>query len=335
MKTRRLGRTGFDVSKLAFGGGVTGGILVFPEESVRVAALQRAVAAGINLIDTAPTYGDGKSEATIGRYLPELSPRPRVSSKFRLNPEDLGDIEGAMERSLEQSLRRLRLDRIDLLQFHGRLGWGPDMNAGAPSLRVRHAPEILLKKGGVADALDKMKARGMIGACGFTAMGESKACIEVANSGRFDTAQVYYNAINPSAAWTQAPAGWRSQDFSGLMAACKRHDMGMLNVRLYAGGPLATASLPKTLLVMVSNSDADNEVRCAAAVQKALGDSYGTLAQVALRFVLGNADFSTHVIGLSDIAYLEEALAAAAMGPLPEAAMTSLQNLWRADFKLA
>ena len=199
MKTRRLGRTGLEVSQLAFGGGVTGGILVFPDESLRLAALKRAVAAGINLLDTAPTYGDGKSEETIGRYLRELSPRPHVSSKFRLDPEDLGDIEGAMERSLEQSLKRLRLDRMVLLQFHGRLGWGPDMNADTPSLRVRHAPEVLLKKGGVADALDKLKSRGLIGACGFTAMGEIAACIEVADGGRFDTAQVYYNAINPSA----------------------------------------------------------------------------------------------------------------------------------------
>jgi D-threo-aldose 1-dehydrogenase len=335
MKTRRLGRTGFDVSELAFGGGVTGGILVYPDESVRLAALQRAVAAGINLIDTAPTYGDGRSEETIGRCLPLLSPRPRVSGKARLNPEDLGDIEGAIERSLEQSLKRLRMDRIDLLQFHGRLGWGPDENAGTPSLRLRHAPEVLLKKGGVADAFDKLKSRGLIGGSGFTAMGDSKACIEVAASGRFDTAQVYYNAINPSAAWSRAPAGWRSQDFSGLVAACKKNDMGMLNVRLYAGGPLATATLPKTLLVMVSDSNADNELRCAAAVKNALGDSHGTLAQVALRFVLGNTDFSTHVIGLSEIAYLEEALAAQAMGPLPPAAMAKLQALWDGDFKTA
>lgn len=334
MKTRRLGRTGFQVSEIAFGGGVTGGILVFPDESLRLAALQRAVGAGINLIDTAPTYGDGKSEETIGRCLPLLSPRARVSSKFRLNPEDLGDIEGAMECSLEQSLKRLRLERIDLLQFHGRLGWGPDEKAGTPSLRYRHPPEVLLKRGGVAEVMDKLKSRGLIGGSGFTAMGDSKACIEVAASGRFDTAQVYYNAINPSAAWDKAPAGWRTQDFSGLMAACQRHDMGMLNVRLYAGGPLATASLPKTLLVMVSDSDADNELRCAAAVKNALGDEYGTLAQVALRFVLGNTDFSTHVIGLSDIAYLDEALAAVQMGPLPDTAMKKIEALWRNEFKV-
>jgi aryl-alcohol dehydrogenase-like predicted oxidoreductase len=121
MRRTSLGRTGLEISELAFGGGVTGGILIDTDETIRDAVLRHAVAAGINWIDTAPVYGDGTSEETIGRHLQGLSPRPHVSTKVRLEVEDLGDIAGAIERSLEQSLRRLRSDRVALLQLHNHL----------------------------------------------------------------------------------------------------------------------------------------------------------------------------------------------------------------------
>ena len=64
--------------------------------------------------------------------------------------------------------------------------------------------------------------------------------------------------------------------------------------------------------------------RCA----QVLGDGYGTPAQAALRFVLGNRDFATRVIGITEIAQLDAALEAVAQGPLPAAAMSKLDALW-------
>jgi D-threo-aldose 1-dehydrogenase len=326
MKKNFLGRTGLQISEIAFCGGVTGGILIKADEAMRQAALARAVAGGINWIDTAALYGDGASEETIGHHLASLTPRPNVSTKVRLEREDMGDIAGAIERGLTQSLRRLRVDSVALFQLHNQLG---DAVGGRPSLR----PHDVLRKGGVADTLDRLKAQGLFHASGLTAAGDTSACIEVIDSGRFDTAQVYYNAINPSAAWTRAPAGWRAQDFSGIITACQRHNMGMLNIRVFAGGPLARVQRPERLAVLTSGTDLDNEVRCAAAVRRALGDTYGTPAQTALRFALANADLSSRVIGVSTLADLDEAFAALAQGPLPGAAITKLQGLWESDFR--
>jgi len=362
-----LGRTGLQISELAFGGGVTGGILIEADEATRHAALARAVAAGINWIDTAPVYGNGASEETIGRHLASLSPRPHVSTKVRLEAEDLGDIAGAIERSLEHSLRRLKSDRLTLLQLHNHLGEG----VGA---RVALRPEQVLGRGGVADTFDRLRQQGLVRAVGLTVAGDAKACREVIDSGRFDTAQVYYNAINPSAAWQRLPAGWRGgQDFCGILAACSRHAMGVLNIRVWAGGVLASPVRPERLFVMTADTDADNEVRCAAAVRAALASEAsgqrghsearahsasedareraddtrleagssaragltsegGTPAQAALRFALGNKEFATRVIGITAIAQLEEALAALAQGPLPAAAMSSLDALWSNGF---
>jgi L-galactose dehydrogenase/L-glyceraldehyde 3-phosphate reductase len=326
MKKNALGRSGLQISEIALGGGVTGGILIEGDEATRAAALERAVAAGINWIDTAALYGNGVSEAHIGELLAGLSPRPQVSTKVRIEPNQMGDIAGAIARSLEQSLKRLRLDRVALFQLHNQLGAAA---GGRPTL----TPEQVLGRGGVADTFDRLKQQRLFQASGITAVGDPKACLEVIESGRFDAAQVYYNAINPSAAWSRAPAGWKAQDFCGVIAACRRRNMGMLNIRIWAGGPLATPKRPDRLAVLTAGTDLDNELRCAGAVRAALGDAYGTPAQTALRFVLGNRDLSTRVIGISELAFLDEALAAVPMGALPAEAILKLERLWESDFR--
>ena len=327
MRKTFFGRTGLEVSDLAFGGGVTGGILINPDEATRYKALHRAVAAGINWIDTAPAYGNGASEETIGRHLDSLSPRPYVSTKVRLAVEDLDDIPGAIERSLEESLQRLRCDWVALFQLHNHLGH-------AVGDRLALTPRQVLGPGGVADTFDRLKEQGLFNAAGITAAGDGKACLEVISSGRFDAAQVYYNAINPSAAWRRVPPGWRGgQDFCGILAACFHQNMGVMNIRVWAGGVLASPARPDALFVMTSDTDLGNEMRCAAAVREALGDSYGTPAQAALRFVLGNRDFATRVLGIARIEQLDEAIEALAQGPLPSAAISSLDTLWANEFE--
>jgi D-threo-aldose 1-dehydrogenase len=321
-----LGRTGLQISEIALGGGVTGGILIEADPATRATALQRAVAAGINWIDTAALYGNGVSEAHIGELLAGLSPQPQISTKVRIEPDQMDDIAGAIERSLEGSLKRLRLDSVALFQLHNQLGAAA---GGRPTL----TPQQVLGRGGVADTFDRLKQQGLFQACGLTAVGNPKACLDVIDSDRFDTAQVYYNAINPSAVWSRAPAGWKAQDFSGVIAACARRNMGMLNIRIWAGGPLATPKRPSRLAVLTAGTDLDNELRCAAAVRAVLGDAYGTPAQTALRFVLGNRDLSTRVIGISELAFLYEALAAVPMGPLPTEAVIKLERLWGSDFR--
>ena len=329
MRKTFLGRTGLEISELAFGGGVTGGILINPDEATRHEALRHAVSAGINWIDTAPVYGNGASEETIGRHLEALSPRPHVSTKVRLEAEDMSDIGGAIERSLEHSLWRLRSGKIALFQLHNHLG-------GGVGERLALTPQQVLARGGVADTFDRLKEQGLVQAIGMTAAGDTAACLEVINSGRFDTAQVYYNAINPSAAWRRVPEGWQGgQDLSGILTACFHQSMGVLNIRVLAGGVLASPEPPDRLFVMTSGTDLANEVRCATAVRAVLGDEYGAPAQAALRFVLANKDLATRVIGITEIGQLDAALDAVAQGPLPTAALAKLTALWANGFSTA
>ena len=323
MKQTFLGRTGLKISEIAFGGGVTGGILINAMEATRAAALQRAVAAGINWVDTAPVYGNGASEETIGRHLAALTPRPHISTKVRLERGDMPDIAGAIRHSLEQSLKRLKSDRVALLQLHNQIGT-------AVGERLPLSPRQVL--GQVADTFDQLKNEGLIQASGITATGNTEACLEVIESGRFDAAQIYYNAINPSAAWMRTIAEWRGQDFCGLIAACWRRNMGMLAIRVMAGGPLASPRRPAKLAVMTTDTDLDNEVRSAAAVCVALGSGYGTPAQVALRFTLGNRNLASRIVGITELNQLDEAVAAVERGPLPPEGIAKLDQLWANDF---
>ncbi len=96
-----------------------GGLLIDADRETKHRALERALSAGINWIDTAPSYGQGRSESALGELLPTLPHDPHVSTKFAIDTRDLSDLAGQIEASLEQSLRRLRRDSVTLLQTTG------------------------------------------------------------------------------------------------------------------------------------------------------------------------------------------------------------------------
>ena len=107
------------VSALTLGGGGLGmvwGPTTFDE---CVATVHAAVAAGINLLDLAPRYGDGKAEEVVGAaFSGRLPDGVRVTSKCNLGEPPADQIEGILRRSIEGSLQRLHLSRLDLFFLH-------------------------------------------------------------------------------------------------------------------------------------------------------------------------------------------------------------------------
>ena len=119
MQLRVFGRTGMQLSVLGFGCGAVGGFMVRgdPAEQERVVA--RAIAAGVNYFDTAVQYGDGESEKNLGRVLQKLKPaNVVVGTKVRVPPDQFGRIADTVTASLEGSLARLRLERVDIFHLH-------------------------------------------------------------------------------------------------------------------------------------------------------------------------------------------------------------------------
>jgi L-galactose dehydrogenase/L-glyceraldehyde 3-phosphate reductase len=330
MKYREFGRTGLQVSNLVFGGGAVGGLLVHADDDTKLAALRRALAGGINWIDTAPSYGQGRSETALGWLLDEVEETPYLSTKVRIDIDDLSDISGQIERSLAESFKRLKRDSVDLLQLHNPIhaetGGGISIASGG-AIGI----DAVLGKDGVAAGLERARDRGLTRFIGLTALGETEAICQAIRSGHFDSAQVYHNLINPTAA-RPLPEGFSGHDFSGVIAACKAVGAAVMNIRIFAGGSLPSDQRHGREAVIVTGSDLDIEAKRASAVFDRLGDSYGTRAQTALRFGLANPDIACVVFGLAELSHLDEALAAAEMGALPQEALDELNTVYAAEF---
>ena len=125
LPTRAFGRTGLDITRVGFGAWAIGGNMWGPQEDAdSVAAIRHAVERGINWIDTAAVYGNGHSEEVIARALDPLGPevRPLVFTKGGIIRDAEGKnprrIAADIRRQCEDSLRRLRIERIDLYQLH-------------------------------------------------------------------------------------------------------------------------------------------------------------------------------------------------------------------------
>ena len=180
MRYRTFGRTGLQVSELVFGGGWVGGALIHQDDATKLGMLRRAMAAGINWVDTAPAYGKGRSEEALGWLLKQLDHSPHLSTKVLLDTAALDDISGQVERSVHASLQRLKRDRVDLVLLHNLIE--PARSEGALT------PDHVLRAGGAADALERMRAQGLTRHIGFTALGDPVSLRQVVDSGRFDAA---------------------------------------------------------------------------------------------------------------------------------------------------
>ena len=211
--------------------------------------------------------------------------------------ENPGDIPARIEDSLRASLARLKRTSVDLLQLHNRIG----TKAGGRVMTV----ESILGKNGVAEGMERLKEKGLIRHMGITAIGETASVCEVIASGRFDSAQVYYNLLNPSAARAM-PAAWTGHDFHGVVAACRSRGVAVMAIRIFAASVIATDQRTGRESVLTANTSIAEDERKSHAVFDAIGTSHGTRAQVALRYVLSNPDVSCAIIGSAELQHIDE-----------------------------
>ena len=330
MEYRTLGRTGLRISEVGFGCGNQGGLLIRGTPEERVQAVNRAVELGINYFDTAPMYGSGQSETNLGQVLQQTGHNVFVATKVLLAPEDLNDIPGAVQRSVEASLSRLRRGSVNLVQLHNHIA--QERSEGSTRISLTD----VLGPNGVADAFNRIHEQGLAGAVGYTGLGETAALHQVAESGRFDTLQVYYNLLNPSAGQPVPPA-FSGQDFRELIAKAASLGMGVVAIRIMAAGAVGGLvarqgyASPNTGPEMAIGATYDRDTLRALEVEALLEGSDRGLPQTSVEFALRHPLVSTALVGFSSIAQIEEA---AACSPPSDATafLDRLAGLWATDF---
>ncbi len=322
MEMRTFGRSGMRISILGFGCGAVGGLMVRGDPADQERTIARALESGVNYFDTAVQYGNGESEKNLGRVLNKLKPRDAiVGTKVRL-PPDAGPIAAAVAKSLEGSLQRLGLEQVDILHLHNAI----TSAGGGNTLSVRQVLEQ------VVPAFEALRRQGKVRFLGITATGDTLALHEVIDARVFDSAQVSYNMLNPSAA-AALPPNYPAQDYGKLFDHTQAAGVGVVCIRVLAGGALSgsaerhpIASPPPNPIGSANTYEGDlrRAERLAPLVREGFAAS---LAEAATRFCIGHPAMGTILVGMATPQQFEDALAAVMKGPLPKAALERLAAL--------
>ncbi len=313
MLEKKFGRTGVDVSILTMGCGAVGGLMTKGRANDQDYAVHWARDNGINFFDTAASYGDGASETNLGRALQGNAEGLVVSTKVGISEADLGDVSAAIEQSINDSLKRLRLDHVDLLQLHNTVGHS-DRHGSIDS-------DQLFSE--VTAAFEKIRASGKARFFGFTAKGEPDALAQWVKSGAFDSAQIFYNLLVPSAGEIP-PANYPAVDYHCLLETARQNGVGAIGVRVLAGGALSGSEERNALGMPVvtpigSDTSYADDVGLARQFQPLIDAGLASsLTDLALRYVISNPALPTTEIGIANLEELQGAAESVNKGPLTD-----------------
>ena len=270
-----------------------------------------AVRENITLLDLAPRYGDGKAEEVVGAaYGGKLPAGVRVTSKCNLGNAVPAEVEGILRKSIEQSLQRLKLGRLDLFFLHSNIV--PDqafIDRAAKEASVRMTPyKTFVDR--VRPAFERFVGEGLFAAWGITGIGQPDTLIKVLGE------QPKPAAVQCIANLLDSPGGLKF--FPGpakpraVIAAARAAGVGVMGIRAVQAGAL-TAEIDRPL----PPDHAEVRDYGLAAPFRAICQELGANpAVIAHRYALG-LDIDTLVLGVKNRQELKECVDAANAGPLP------------------
>ena len=319
MSYRMLGGTGLPVPSLGYGTwGIASSMWFGADDDESVRSLLSAVEAGVNFIDTALSYGEGRSERLVGQVVREAGERVYVATKVPPIewPDDRPGMLAAdaftadwIVECTERSLANLGIETIDVQQLHV---WSDEW----------------LGQGDWAEGVERLRKDGKIRYFGVSTLPhDPQNALAVVRSGLVDTVQVIYNVFDQSPADTLFPVAQEEGvgvivrvpfDEGGLTGAVREEtvfpDGDWRND--YFGGDR------KTLVGERVRAIADD-----------LGVSPENLPEVALRFCLSHPAVSTVIPGMRSRGHVRANVRAAEIGPLPEDDLETLRrHRWVRNF---
>lgn len=297
MKNRKLGRSGLEVSPLAFGGNVFGWTV---DEPTAMRLLDRFVDQGFNFIDTADVYSrwipghqGGESETLIGKWLAKTGKRSKVVIATKvgmdMGPDKKGLKPAYIQRAVEDSLKRLQTDHIDLYQSH-------TDDTETPLAETLGAYEKLIRAGKVRS----------IGASNYSAERfEEALTISLKHSlPRYESLQPLYNLHD------------RADFEDKLQAVCLKHGVGVISYFSLASGFLSgkyrtEADLAKSPRGQgVKKYLTKRGLRILDALDAVAGETATTPARVALAWLMTRPAITAPIASATSLPQLEELFAA-------------------------
>ena len=311
MRYRTFGRTGWQVSEIGYGmwgmGGWTGS-----DDAQSLESLQRAADLGCNFFDTAYVYGNGRSEKLLGELV-KNNPDKHIYTATKVPPKNMQyptlpefTLEECyppehIEEFLHKSLANTGLSSFDLLQLHT---WNDDW----------------ADDHGWSNMLDSLKRQGLIGATGISInRWEPWNGVKAVRSGKIDSVQVIYNIFDQNPEDQLFPA---CEEMRVAVIARVPFDEGTLTGTITkettfpADDWRAGYFTPENLIPSVERADA----------LKPLIPQGSSMADMALRFILGHPAVSTIIPGMRKIANVENNIAASDRGPLPTEVQEELRD---------
>lgn len=311
MQMRVFGRLG-TVSALTLGGGGIGMVWGSTTHEECVATTHDAVAAGITLLDLAPSYGDGTAERVVGEAFGGALPAGlRVTSKCGLGDVPAGEIEPIIRKSIADSMGRLRVRTLDLFFLHSNVA--PDGHAMlARPDAARRITRYSMFVQHVRPLFERLVTEGLIGAWGLTGIGHPDAIIRLLNERPAPAAvQCVANLLD-------SPGGLKLFDGPAkprqVIAAARANGVAVMGIRAVQAGALARR-LDREL---AADHPEMHDFARAAAFRRWCDARGDDPAVIAHRYAL-SMNIDTLVLGVKNRAELAAALAAAEAGPLPPA----------------
>jgi len=309
MEQRRFGNLG-QVSALTLGGGGTGQVWGPTSQQEAVATVKAAVDWGITFLDAAPTYGDGKAEDVIGEaFGGKLPDGVRVSTKCRLGNPRPEDVLARLRTSLDDSLARMKLERVDLFFLHNMIVADGDDGTSRTLFvdAVIPAFEILMKE-------------SRIGAWGITRIGVPDAILETIESDPPPQAiQAITNLLDSAGALQRFEGPAKPRE---IAASAHRRGVGIMGIRAVQAGAL-TSEFDRQL----SDGHPDMaDYRRAEPFRELCNELGESPAAVAHRYALSMDEIATIVLGVKNRAELLECVEAESKGRLAPEVMARIDG---------
>tara|TARA_R110000824_G_scaffold24090_3_gene85351 strand:+ start:7126 stop:8160 length:1035 start_codon:yes stop_codon:yes gene_type:complete len=302
MEYRSLGRSGLKVPALSFGAGTFGGsgplFGAWGDTDAKEARhlVDICLEAGVNLFDTADVYSDGASEEVLGEAIKGRRDKVLISTKTALpmgdGPYDSGSSRSRLIRSVENALRRLGTDYIDLLQLHA-------FDAGTPIEEVLSTLDDLIRAG-------KVRYIGVSNFSGWQVM-KSLGLSEKHGRSRYVAHQVYYSLVGRDYEWELMPLG--VDQGVGAMVWSPL-GWGRLTGKIRRGQPIPEGSRLHQTAEFGPPVDDERLFDIVDALDDVAQETGKTIPQIAINWLLQRPTVSSVIIGARNEKQLRDNLGA-------------------------